>query len=504
MKRKIKSAIKRLLDGLMADHPAWRARLLKLSRYIAAKAEPPRAKPKPAAKQEPAPAKPTGEKKPAEHDLSFSRQSVQALCDLLEPYDLISFDVFDTLIFRAFDQPRAIFSMWALENGEPLADRARRDISRGLRAVSGGQEITLEQIYRQMETRLSVPCAQGMEQEIGLELRYCMPNPYMQDVYRRLLEKGKRIILMSDMYLPRQVVGQMLEKCGYSGYEALYVSSEYGITKGSGALYAYVESLYPDAKRRIQVGDSVNGDVNRARAAGWDAYHYQNVNGVNQGIWKGQMSELTGGLYRGLVNAYLYNGEARADVMYDLGYAYFGLPVIGFCQWIRDLAADKGIGLILFAARDMYPVYALFCQLYDTPCQYVPISRAAVFRTGLGGAMEFLLQRLEENTGRKEPWTIGAYLKNQNLPLLIQPLCEHGVAPETPLTEQTLPFIKQAMLACRAGLFAALEPERRAADAYFRGVWEAHGQPERVLFVELNGRSTSLTGVSRILRGGYL
>ena len=52
----------------------------------------------------------------------------------------------------------------------------------------------------------------------------------------------KRIILVSDMYLPANVVNRIVEKSGYHSYVKLYVSSETRVLKNTGDMFTYVVS----------------------------------------------------------------------------------------------------------------------------------------------------------------------------------------------------------------------------------------------------------------------
>lgn len=218
--------------------------------------------------------------------VEFPREDVEKLIEWLAQYDLISFDVFDTLVLRAFDDPKMIFHLWGLENCQQYAYDVRSAISKDLRAKTG-REINLTEIYQEMEWHFGVPAEKGMEQEIQLELRYCMPNPYMKQVYDSLTQMGKRIIIVSDMYLPKEAITRILDKCGYKGYEALYVSSDCGYTKGSGTMWTYLNSLYGDI-RRVHVGDSPNGDANQAKRRGWKTKLYTNLHSINGKPWGGR------------------------------------------------------------------------------------------------------------------------------------------------------------------------------------------------------------------------
>ena len=366
--------------------------------------------------------------------VDFQRESPAALAQRLADYDVISFDVFDTLVFRTFDEPKMIFHLWGLMHDQPYAYSVRRVTERELQDESGG-EATLADIYQRMELHLGIPAEQGMEDEIKLEIHCCRPNPYMLDVYNRLRRQGKRIVITSDMYLPKDTIATILNQCGYADWEALYVSSDCQRTKRSGTMWEYLDAFYPASLRRIHVGDSQNGDVAQPVKAGWNVCHYQNVHQINGIPWRTEMSRPIGSLWRGLVNEHLYAGGDQKTPFFDLGFVYFGLPVYGYCQYLHEIAEKEKVGLILFGARDMRTVWEVYQERYDTPCEYVPISRTAIFRADFVGSLENVLTHISEVAQGSETITVGEFFEGKKqvslcAPFLLPWLERYGVTRE--------------------------------------------------------------------------
>ena len=408
--------------------------------------------------------------------VEFPREDVEKLIEWLAQYDLISFDVFDTLVLRAFDDPKMIFHLWGLKNCQQYTYNVRSAISLDLRAKTG-REIKLTEIYQELERHFGVTAEKGMEQEIQLELRYCMPNPYMKQVYDSLIQMGKRIIIVSDMYLPKEAITRILDKCGYKGYEALYVSCDCGCTKRSGTMWTYLNSLYGDI-RRVHVGDSPNGDANQAKRWGWKTKLYTNLHSINGKPWEKEMSHLIGSLYRGTIDRYLYTGSPRKNPLYDLGFVYFGLPIYGFCQWLHELAVGKKIDLILFAARDMYTVHQVYREHYDTPCEYLPISRTSIWRADFDGGVESILEHMKLVVNREKPYSIREFCELQHISFLLPYLKQTLFF----ITQETLPEIEQAILKHKDEITALLRTDQQGASSYYRNLCEKYNNPKHILF----------------------
>ena len=87
---------------------------------------------------------------------------------------------------------------------------------------------------------------------------------------------GKTIVITSDMYLPHDMMQQLLEKNGYSGFEKLYVSCDYGCNKHQKGLYKYLLRDYRGQKI-VHVGDNTKADIKCAEECGIKTKYYKGV-----------------------------------------------------------------------------------------------------------------------------------------------------------------------------------------------------------------------------------
>ena len=90
----------------------------------------------------------------------------------------------------------------------------------------------------------------------------------MKELFNSLLQKGKRVILISDMYLSSSVIKELLSSSGFdiSNYE-IYVSCEERKTKASGKLWAYLTNKIK-TNTWLHLGDDTIGDVRYPRKYG--------------------------------------------------------------------------------------------------------------------------------------------------------------------------------------------------------------------------------------------
>lgn len=315
------------------------------------------------------------------------REPPGAFARRLAAYDVIAFEVFDTLLFRSVSCPTDLFLFVGEALGYPDFEKLRRETEWRVRQKTwkerGSYEVSLEVIYEELEKQAGIPKERGMQAEIAAEEALCFANPYMLEVFRHLQRYGKRIICVSDMYLPAAVIRRMVEKCGYQGISDYYVSCEQGTSKADGSLF---EKVREDCgrKRCIHVGNHPVPDKGMTGKHGFKTELYLNVNAAGMPYRAEGLSALTGSLYRGLVNAHLHNGLRVYSREYELGFVYGGLFAVGYCQFIHEYAGSHGIDRILFLSQDGDILDQVYGLLY--PKEAGTGKTAYVYWSGLAAA----------------------------------------------------------------------------------------------------------------------
>ncbi len=310
--------------------------------------------------------------------------TVSHYVDAADDYDIVSFDIFDTLIFRPLCEPADLF-YFVGEELKVMDFKRTRIWAEGDARFKNylkkkHYEIGLSEIWEDLSEESGLDAKKGMDIEIETEKRLCYANPFMLEVWNELKKKGKKIIVVSDMYLPGKTLEEILEKNGFKGAERLYVSNEYGKNKYEGKLFEQVKNDYPGAKI-LHIGDNPKSDVVSAKKALFGVCQYPNTNRKMLEYRPYDMSYLVGSAYRGIVSNNLYNGLADFSMEYEYGYLYGGLFVLGYCSYIHEYCKTHNIDKILFLSRDGDILNKAYSFLYPGEnTEYVYWSRKAALK----------------------------------------------------------------------------------------------------------------------------
>ena len=346
-----------------------------------------------------------------------------------ENIKVVSFDIFDTLVFRPFCEPTDLFSLLSeriafklqskdhLELKQLRIDAEQR--ARELQHIKNPslEDITIDDIYdafKEISNYDDKTIDIIKNEEIDLELKYCYQRKFTKDLFDLALYMGKKVIITSDMYLHQDTLDLLLEKQNFKGYSNIYVSSELNLTKASGNLYSYIQKeLGYKPEEFIHIGDTMHSDVNRARERGWNSFFLPKA----IDLLKGRIPEnFTGNAFNiifeqsymqrnahyferflgmkavlGLVANTLFDNPytefmGGSDFNADpkiIGYYALGPYIFSLMHWlIKDVQTLKYDSLN-FLARDGYlplKAFNILRQVYpiDTDVNYVRFSRDAV------------------------------------------------------------------------------------------------------------------------------
>jgi HAD superfamily hydrolase (TIGR01549 family) len=291
---------------------------------------------------------------------------------------IYSFDVFDTCLVRIFPRPTDLFYTLAQRvlaetvgaeafGKEEISEiaLARVAAEKQARKNTEREEIRLVDIYAYFpELKAWGISAEQMQRlEIELELASVRPVASIKRQIEYLKREGRRVIFLSDMYLPEAIIRQMLvEQEIASPEDPLYVSSEVGLTKRSGELFKYIlqrEGISPQDLQHC--GDSILGDYLAARKLKINAHLFteSQLNRYEKAIIDSAQSlpwiyAQIAGICR-VVR--LASGEEKEEEellkdIKDIAANVIAPLLTSFVLWVLNHGQKQGLTRLYFVARD--------------------------------------------------------------------------------------------------------------------------------------------------------
>ena len=288
---------------------------------------------------------------------------------------LYSFDVFDTLITRKVAKPVGIFAiMQAIINKDETYEDIPEDVKENFfdyrvnseyyqrrlkKTLSDCMDIHLDDIYKQLKNNFYLTSKQAdklKQLEIETELDNVVPIIENIKKLKEISANGNRVILISDMYLPKNVIYQMLNKVDpIFGDMKLYVSSEIGYMKSSGETFKYIQQEENVEYQNWQhYGDNKKSDYLKAKSLGIKAklFNYIQLKSYETKLLKKENKNplvfLEIGCAKNLRLNKLSNNKAQ------VGASLSGVIFYKYISWLLNKAEQKGIDNLVFVARDGY------------------------------------------------------------------------------------------------------------------------------------------------------
>ena len=359
----------------------------------------------------------------------------EELVSTIDNYKVISFDLFDTLISRRTlfptDVHRIVEAKAKASNTLPKNfkfEQFRVDAEQQARQKLNSlrQECTLNEIYDEMKCVLSEKVLNKIKIiELNVEYDEVLPRKEVLELLNMALYLGKEVCIVTDIYFDEKFVEKLLGKIGVDISQpqlALFVSSEYKMSKNIGGLYDIVAKQYKFARKDIlHIGDNHHSDEVLARQKGFAAY------GVKKSVdlIMGETPFYEGDVYKKIVNSsYPINGQCEIQYNclravyavisnnlfqspfincpphhylpkghYGVGFGALGPHIWAVTWWLMDIVQDSHI---CFIARDGYCIRKVYQQIRkthkaDDNSSYLEISRRAI----ISGILAFEYPEIE-------------------------------------------------------------------------------------------------------------
>lgn len=301
---------------------------------------------------------------------------------LIDSCEIISFDIFDTLITRAVLDVEDVFKLTELRvrniypqlnNFDFFSIRKKAVLSLLKRGVDNP---TIDLIYKEIR-KLSEVGGKELQilkqTELEVEKQLSIPRKDIKFFFDYAKSLKKEVVLVSDMYFVQEDIGNILRKAGYDTQGvSILISCEHGLSKETGKLWEVFRSLYPQEKW-FHIGDNFIADYRWPKKYGACLYSGQRIKSVKE-LFQEESRLFPLSKYLNSANLlskivigyiagnYLFNSPFGWDQSREKIYGpWLGPIMLCFCE---NLIKNSKNTTLLFVTRDGY----VFLPLYESYC----------------------------------------------------------------------------------------------------------------------------------------
>jgi len=300
--------------------------------------------------------------------------------------DIVSFDIFDTLLMRRCLYPKDVFE---LIGDDFLKRRVDAEVE-----LSAEKQPNIYDIYDQLKLE------DKPEYELLIEHELLIPRYKIAEMVTYAIQLDKSVWLTSDMYLTKEMILSILSKWNIKIESAhIIVSCEWGVSKKNG-LFNKLRELAGEG-RILHIGDNYESDVMSAKRYGIDDV-FQIESAVSM-LSDSHASELLnydnslsnrlaigGFIAKELNDPFLFsetNGKFRISSNYDFAYSYVAPLLVRFYIWMSEKACELELDEILLGSRDGYIIskmHEVLKNKVNSPqMKYLYVSRAVATIAGI-------------------------------------------------------------------------------------------------------------------------
>lgn len=306
----------------------------------------------------------------------MKEQEKALLKEQINKAKLISFDIFDTLLFRKTNTPEAIFDLvgkhFGIHGFRKLRMDEQNEASRRAYEAHQAPHANMDEIYEVLSehTEIAVDWNEVKEFEIQMERDALVANQEMLEIVQYAKSIGKRVIATSDMYLFAETLEGFLKEKGFKGIEHVYCSADEQKAKFNKDLFEVVAQKEDIAYEDIlHIGDKDRDDGEFPASYGYQTFVYHRDFNPDK-LKHAPCSEVDNGLYKILFSR-------KKDFWYNLGVEVGGPIYMGLYRFIRERVPDKTQKIYLIA-RDGYNLYHILKVFGYTNIEYLYTSRRAL------------------------------------------------------------------------------------------------------------------------------
>lgn len=314
-----------------------------------------------------------------------------ALIEKINKADIVSFDIFDTLVMRKTLYPHDIFKLSERKFGEGFVEKR---IEAELSFYRDGKHPTIYDIYNCLDG-----CTPDLELEI--EQKNLVARKSMVSMLEYAVNLGKSVYLVSDMYLTSDIIMKFLKELGIDfDKNRLLVSCEHQNSKSDGLFSVLKEKAGKGTI--LHIGDNFEADILAAVHYGIDdTFQLEGAITMLEDSFAKKLLDYDNSLENRLLigrfiseqlnDPFLFSvtgGKFAIETNYLMAHSFVAPMILCLISWLSKEANRLDCERILLASRDGYIIEKIYALLlakgFNLPhMQYFYTSRIVAVVAGL-------------------------------------------------------------------------------------------------------------------------
>ena len=296
----------------------------------------------------------------------------------IQEHDLVSFDIFDTLLIRKTLHPQDVFVLTeqrALLTGHDVKGFANVR----LKAEEEQPFCDIDQIYNWLEEHFdwSEDTTKEIKAlEIDIEKEVLVPRTEVVELLCFAQRAGKRTVLTSNMYLSEPILREILEEKGIFGYEKIIVSCEIKKAKITG-LFSELIRLCNNPDKILHIGDDPIADgasislgissilipspLEMAKSRGWD----ESILAASNLMERCLLGLIICKAFKNPFQSPHLTECSAEERLQRFGNCIIGPLSVGYMMWLIRKLKETVFDGVLFLARDGWIFYNIYQQLQN-------------------------------------------------------------------------------------------------------------------------------------------
>ena len=283
----------------------------------------------------------------------------------IRKFDVISFDLFETILDKSLSNPSDIYDLVYKNNGDKEYINKRYKIEKKL-VQDRNFSFNFKDIHEEFNKKSKINYKQinrFFNEEKKIEFDSLLARMEVIDLIYYSKKLNKKIILISDTWYDKKFIIEILKKFKINIFNEIYLSSENSKSKFDGSIYPYVKKK--NEGKILHIGDNLNSDYKNALNYNLTAMtiptidslllnsKYSEIYTFNQSIY----SKIIIGLIKKKFSELIYDSikkgnRIKINSSNDFGFLFFGPLCLLFANFLIQISRENKINKILLCSRE--------------------------------------------------------------------------------------------------------------------------------------------------------